>query len=101
MMLFVVIPAVYLAGFFLCRWMLITDHKSEGNLLTFGDRATTFVISLLSWLAVLWVLVATWIGVMTKREYWNKAVDPRDDLVLKKIKEFEEKIEQLKPVKNK
>ena len=75
MMTAVILLLVYLSGTNICFWMLQTEHKAEGNILTKGDVVTCFLLSLLSWLAVLWCLTSTWVEKIRVTGYWDQPVN--------------------------
>ena len=56
--------------------MLTTEHKAEGNELTNGDNVIRFLLSILSWIVIIWMLIGSWIGKIKITGYWDKPVVP-------------------------
>lgn len=69
----------YIVGYFICFWMLRTDHESEGHVYTKGARLKNTLLSLLSWIMILIQLFSAWYFKINLTGYWDKPV--------KKIKE--------------
>lgn len=68
------LAVAYLIGFNISYWMLSTEIKAEGAVYTIGDRLICLLLSLGSWGAVIWALVASWIGRIQRTGYWRKPV---------------------------
>lgn len=70
----IIILIAYMVGVAASRWMQRVEFESEGKQITKGLHAMMFALSCLSWLTVLFLLVAAWIG-MIGTEYWGKPVN--------------------------
>lgn len=70
----VTIIAAYIAGYLLSFAMIRVEHEAEGEVYTKGDRVLAFTLPLLSFVTVLYMLVAAWISKISKTGYWNKPV---------------------------
>lgn len=70
-----VIAVIWLAGFFLSRWMLKVEHEAEGNEYTNGDRMNEILISILSLVMVAIMLAKAWSASVAK--YWKQPVKPK------------------------
>jgi hypothetical protein len=75
MTLIILLSLIYIIGFNISYWMLSTEIKAEGAVFTIGDRVVCLLLSLGSWGAVTWALVASWIGRIQRTGYWNKPVE--------------------------
>jgi len=67
------IAIVWLAGFLLSRWMLKTEHKAEGRIVTNGDEVNCVLLSVFSFGTVLYILVNAWAEKV--RSYWQQPAD--------------------------
>lgn len=63
---------LWFAGFLVCYWMLHAEHLAEGKEFTYGDKAVTVLLSLLSLLMVLFILVKAW--AISVKPYWSQPV---------------------------
>ena len=68
--------------------MLMIEHKSEGQAVTIGVRNIAFLFALGSWIVVLWRLIAAWIKVIAKTNYWDKPV--KEQPITETVKEATE-----------
>jgi hypothetical protein len=73
-MLILILSVTYIIGFNICYWMLITEHKAEGNIYTIGDNIACLLLSLLSWAGITWALWSSWIGRIRNTGYWDRPV---------------------------
>lgn len=83
---------LYITGYLISYTMLRIEHAGDKEPYTKGDRALTFILSLLSFLLVLWMLITAWVRAIGATGYWNEPV--------KKEIEDEEVIEE-KPKRTK
>lgn len=74
MQLLIALSIVYILGFNLSYWMLTTEHKAEGQVYTHGDRIVCLLLSLLSWLTIIYCLISSWVGKIQRLGYWDKPI---------------------------
>ena len=76
-----ILIGLYLIGYMLCYAMLKVEHVSERNAYTIGDRLLACVLSLLSWLWILFMLIAAWLKKISVTGYWDKPLksEPKPD----------------------
>lgn len=72
----IILVIVYAVGVWLSRAMLQIQHEAEGKTYTKLDHILCMVFSLLSFLMVLTLLVATWFKSIAATGYWNTPVKP-------------------------
>jgi hypothetical protein len=65
---------IYAAGYGLAHAMLRTEHASEGQVYTRGHRLFTYLLSLLSFIMVLWLLASAWFSKIQATGYWNQPI---------------------------
>lgn len=75
----ITLAVIYLAGVLISYWMVRVDHASEGEVFTKGDQALTLLTALFSFIAVLFLLVITWVQKIAKSGYWKKPVKPETE----------------------
>lgn len=69
---------VYLAGYFLCRKMLRIEHDSEKEAYTHGTEIMLNILSMLSFLMIMWMLIRAWIGKINDTGYFTKEINPKN-----------------------
>lgn len=65
-----IIAIAWLAGFLLSYWMLKVEHEAEKADYTNGEKTLCVMLSVLSFLMVLYMLVVAWS--VSVKKYWNK-----------------------------
>lgn len=65
----------WLAGFLLSYWMLRAEHIAEDQPFTHGDKTMMVLLSLLSFVMVLYMLVKAW--AVSVKPYWSKPVEDK------------------------
>lgn len=59
--------------------MLRIEHEADQELYTKGDRAACIFVSLASFIAVVFLLVAAWIRSINATGYWNRPVKEKNE----------------------
>lgn len=77
--------AMYAIGYLLCFSMLRIEQEADKEQYTKGDRVACIFISLLSFLAILVLLVIAWAGKIRQTGYWDRPVKKEDEEPLKEI----------------
>lgn len=65
---------LYLLGYFLFFLMLRIEQEADGEVYTIGDRAACIFLSLFSFLAILILLIITWVKRIQQTGYWDRPV---------------------------
>lgn len=68
-----IIALLWLAGYGLSYWMLKVEHEAQKEPWTYGDKAVQVLLSVLSFLMVLFLLAKAW--VFQVDGYWSKPVE--------------------------
>jgi len=63
---------IYLAGYFLCRKMMVIEHEAEKGEWTKGNIIVLNVLSIFSWVMVIWMLTMAWLKQITNTGYFKK-----------------------------
>ena len=71
---------VYLVGYVLSFCMFRIEQEADKETYTKGDRAACIFFSFFSLLAILYLLVSSWIGKIRGTGYWNQPVKPTEEL---------------------
>lgn len=79
MITIILLSLVYSIGYILCFCMLRIEQEADQEPYTKGDRVACIFISLLSFLAVLGLLIASWVGKIKETGYWDTPVKQTED----------------------
>lgn len=72
---------MYAIGYALCFCMLRIEQEADQEQYTKGDRVVCVFLSLLSFLAVMGLLIAAWVGRIKETGYWNRPVNKEDVVI--------------------
>lgn len=67
-----IIAILWLVGFLLAHWMLKIERAAEGEQQTNGEVVMAVILSILSWVIVLFMLINAWAA--SVKSYWSRPV---------------------------
>ena len=76
---FIIAAFTYVLGYVLFFLMLRIEQEADGEPYTKGDRAACIFLSLFSWLAILVLLIITWVKRVQMTGYWDRPVKEEEE----------------------